>query len=126
MAEWIAWRLGQRKRALSEDGTSSPWASVALFPNPSARNPERRWISNALREEWNRAASQVGVKVKMYEGTKHSSATGWRSSGMDLEMIRRMLRHRDSRSTERYAKLADSALVEAFTRAGPRRTKRSE
>jgi integrase len=126
LAEWIAWRIEQRKLALSEDGTSSPWASVALFPNPSARNPERRWISNALREEWNRAASQVGVKVKMYEGTKHSSATGWRSSGMDLEMIRRMLRHRDSRSTERYAKLADSALVEAFTRARPRRTERSE
>ncbi len=58
----------------------------------------------------------------MYEGTKHSTATGWRSSGMDLEMIRRMLRHRDSRSTERYAKLADGALVEAFTRAQPRRT----
>jgi hypothetical protein len=45
---------------------------------------------------------------------------------MDLEMIRRMLRHRDSRSTERYAKLNDLALVEAFTRARPRRTERSE
>jgi hypothetical protein len=45
---------------------------------------------------------------------------------MDLEMIRRMLRHRDSRSTERYAELADGALVEAFTRARPRRTERSD
>jgi site-specific recombinase XerD len=62
----------------------------------------------------------------MYDGKKHSSATGWRSSGMDLEMIRRMLRHRDSRSTERYAKLNDLALVEAFSLAQPRRTERSE
>ena len=50
----------------------------------------------------------------MYEGTKHSSATSWRTSGMSLELVQRMLRHRDSRSTERYAKLADGALVEAF------------
>jgi hypothetical protein len=42
---------------------------------------------------------------------------------MDLEMIRRMLRHRDSRSTERYVKLNDGALVEAFSRAtAPNRT----
>jgi hypothetical protein len=33
---------------------------------------------------------------------------------MSLEMIQRMLRHRDSRSTERYAKLSDQALVVAF------------
>jgi hypothetical protein len=33
---------------------------------------------------------------------------------MPLELVRPMLRHRDTRSTERYAKLADSALVEAF------------
>ena len=52
----------------------------------------------------------------MYEGTKHSSATAWRSNGMPLELGRRMLRHRDARSTERYGKLADGALVEAFRR----------
>ena len=87
---------------------------MALFPNPTSRNAERRWIANALREEWNRAADEAGVKVRMYEGTKHSAATAWRTSGMSLEMIQRMLRHRDSRSTERYAKLSDQALVVAF------------
>jgi hypothetical protein len=51
---------------------------------------------------------------RMHEGTKHSSASRWHSSGMPLELVRRMLRHRDTRSTERYAKLADPALVEAF------------
>ena len=33
---------------------------------------------------------------------------------MPLELVRRMLRHRDARSTERNAKIADSALVETF------------
>jgi site-specific recombinase XerD len=61
----------------------------------------------------------VGVRVKLYEGTKHSSATAWRSGGMSLELVRRMLRHRDARSTELYSKLADGALVEAFSCARP-------
>jgi integrase len=125
LIEWIEWRLGQQRKALSShDGRSSWWAwagSKTLFPNPTSRNSERRWIANALRREWNRAAAEVGVVVGMYEGTKHSSATGWRTSGMSLEIIQRMLRHRDSRSTERYAKLADQALVEAFTRTRRRR-----
>ena len=49
-----------------------------------------------------------------HEGTKHSSATAWRSRGMSLKHVRRMLRQRDARSTERYGKLAHEALVEAF------------
>jgi hypothetical protein len=48
----------------------------------------------------------------MYEGTKHSSATAWLAQGSSLQMIQRMLRHADSRSTERYAKLGDLALVD--------------
>ncbi|MCP5060069.1 MAG: site-specific integrase [bacterium] len=87
---------------------------------------ERRWIANALRLEWNRAAEAVGVKVRMYEGTKHSSASRWHSSGMPLELVRRMLRHRDVRSTERYPKLADSALVEAFGAHHARRSDRRQ
>jgi len=114
---WITWRLEERARAAARpqsQGANVAWRSVALFPNPTSRNAERRWIANALREEWNRAADDAGVKVRMYEGTKHSAATAWRTSGMSLEMIQRMLRHRDSRSTERYAKLSDQALVVAF------------
>jgi hypothetical protein len=87
---------------------------IALFPNPTARNHERHWIANALREEWNQAAAMVGVRVRMYEGTMHSSATAWLAQGSSLQMIQRMLRHADSRSTERYAKLGDLALVDVI------------
>jgi integrase len=114
LADWIVWRLGQ---------TEGPFASRALFPHIHALegpNPEYRWTANKLREVWNTAAAAVGVRVKMYEGTKHSSATAWRSNGMSLEVVRRMLRHRDARSTERYGKLADGALVEAFKRSSKR------
>ena len=50
----------------------------------------------------------------MYEGTKHSSATAWLAQGSSLQMIQRMLRHADARSTERYAKLGDLALVDVI------------
>ena len=120
LEEWILWRLEERAKAAAnpkQKGIAVAWRSVALFPNPTSRNRERRWIANTLREDWNRAATEVGVEVRMYEGTKHSAATAWRTSGMSLEMIQRMLRHRDSRSTERYAKLSDQALVHAFGKA---------
>ena len=123
LRDWIEWRLKERRQALRLGGPAA-FASTTLFPNPTARNKDRRWIANALREEWNRAAKSVGVQVRMYEGTKHTSATAWRSSGMSLEMVRRMLRHRDARSTERYGKLADEALVEAFKQARPNRRQR--
>ncbi len=50
------------------------------------------------------------MRVRMYEGTKHSSATAWLAQGSSLQMIQRMLGHADARSTERYAKLGDLAL----------------
>ena len=105
LQRWIEWRLVRvsKEEMLRE--------RIPLFPNPTARNRERRWIANTLREEWNRAAEKVGVRVRMYEGTKHSSATAWLAQGSSLQMIQRMLRHADSRSTERYAKLGDLALV---------------
>ena len=87
---------------------------IALFPNPTARHPERRWIANALRDEWSQAAAKVGLRGRMYAGAKHSSARAWLAQGSSLQMIRRMLRHADSRSTERYGKLADLALVDVI------------
>lgn len=105
---WIRWRLEQK---------TGCWMSSALFPNPKARsphNPLKRWTHDALYCAWNKAAKAVGVKVSLYEGLKHSSATAWRSSGVQLETIQRMLRHADPRSTAIYSKLTDSGLIEAF------------
>jgi hypothetical protein len=64
----------------------------ALFVNPTARRPGKRWLSNPLREEWNRAAETVGVRVKMYEGTKHTSATEAVRGGRRMEEIQKAAR----------------------------------
>lgn len=50
----------------------------------------------------------------MYEGTKHSSASSALRSGTTLERVQRALAHADPRSTERYAKLDDQAVVGVF------------
>ena len=47
---------------------------------------------------------------------KHSTATELRRQGVPLDVIQKLCGHRDPRSTEVYAKLADQALVEAIRR----------
>jgi len=88
----------------------------ALFENPTGRTPGRRWLSNSLRLEWTRAARQIGVQVGAYEGTKHAFATSLVARGVPMERVRQILGHRDQRSTERYAKLADQGVVEVLRR----------
>lgn len=82
-----------------------------LFVNPTGRRDSKRWLSNPLREEWNRAALAVGVQVRMYEGTKHTTATEALRAGRRLEDIQAALGHRDRKSTERYARLAEVTPV---------------
>jgi hypothetical protein len=53
---------------------------------------------------------------RMYEGTKHTSATEALRGGRRLEEIQHALGHRDRRSTERYARLPDGARVEDLFR----------
>jgi len=107
---WIEWRV---RFAAAEERLRG---RVALFPNPSGRAKDRRWLSNSMREEWNRAAAKVGVRCRMYEGTKHTFATNLLEAGVSQEVIQAVLRHRDRRSTERYAKLSLAAAVRLLPR----------
>ncbi len=88
-----------------------------LFLNPTGRSARGRWLAGALRQQWDRAATRAGFHgVRMYEGTKHSTATALRRDGVPLDVIRAAAGHADARSTELYAKLADQAVVEALRR----------
>ena len=73
-----------------------------------------------MSEEWTRACDQVGVKVRLYEGTKHSFRTHLREEGVDLDAIKDVMGHADRRSTERYARLTERGVVHALRpRIGP-------
>ena len=106
LAKWIYWRIDQ---VGPQDRLKG---AIPLFINPTARNPEKRWLDNPLREEWNRATKRLGLVVKFYEGTKHATATDAIQRGVSLQTVQKALRHGDSRSTERYAKIADHAPLD--------------
>ena len=105
---WIERRMAE---VTAEERLRGP---VPLFPNPTGRSVDRRWTSNALREEWNRACDEVGVRVRMYEGTKHAFASDALRRNVPKEKLQKFLGHADARSTDRYAKLADGALVDVL------------
>jgi len=99
LATWIA---EYRRDAIGE---------APLFVNPTGRRSGGRWLGSALRQEWNRAARSLGIHARMYEGTKHSSASAAARRGVRLEVIQQALGHADPRSTARYARLAPIASV---------------
>ncbi|HBZ70703.1 MAG TPA: hypothetical protein DEP35_13605 [Deltaproteobacteria bacterium] len=90
---------------------------VPLFPLPyvgKGRRPAGPWNGTCLRREWHAACARVGVKATLYEGTKHSRATDLLRQKIDERTLQVLLGHRDSKSTRRYARLANQALVEAI------------
>ncbi len=89
---------------------------VALFWCPEARNPEKRWSDDPLRQEWNRACKCVGVRISLYEGTKHTTATALAEGGIEPLVLKALGGWKDSKSVERYArpKATRAAIVRAL------------
>jgi len=116
LAKWLEWRMARVK---PQDLLQGP---LPLFQNSTGRRDRKRWLSDALRHEWNRACKRVGVRAKMYEGCKHSTASAAVQAGESLYRVQQALGHSDSRSTERYAKLTDESAAEVF-HLSPRRPK---
>jgi len=110
LTAWIDWRLARLSPAEKLKGTGR------LFVNPGARDPEQRWGHDALTNLWGAACKRVGVSVGLYEGTKHATSTDLLRRGENLELVRKFLGHKDARSTERYAKLADRHVSDAMKR----------
>jgi len=72
----------------------------------------RRWSHWGLLEAWRTACDAAGVpRVKLYEGTKHTMATDVIRRGVPERALQTFLGHSDLRSTRRYARMADEALL---------------
>ena len=106
LAVWV--ERHHDKRSLLRGGT--------LFPNPGAYNVEKRWSASAMRRAWSAGCAEVGATVALYSGTKHSTAAHLLSRGAPERQIQKLLGHADIRSTRRYAKLQDTALVDLLKR----------
>jgi integrase len=111
VADWLERHVGKTERL---DGERP------LFVNPTGRVDSGRWLGNALREEWNRAAARAGFHgIRMYEGTKHSTMTAMAKNGVDPRMRQAAARHRSPASTAIYEVLEQSAVTEAMRRRKP-------
>ena len=85
-----------------------------LFVHP---NTGERWAPTAMSREWHEARERAGVPYcKLYEGARHSAATEWKRQGADDRVIQSILGHADKRSVERYARLADGAVLKVLRR----------
>jgi len=115
---WLNWRATDATAAARLRGE-------ALFPNPSAENPTKRWSISAFVREWGRACKAAGVAyVPIGQATRHSSLTAMARAGVSERIMRAHSRHRDSRSLDRYARLAAAppgALVRVLRPPRPSR-----
>jgi integrase len=82
-----------------------------LFVNPRTRS---RHAHKTLGEIWARAVRDAGLPhVPLYRDIKHSFAIDAIRRGVPEHLLRRFLGHASIISTRRYARLRDTALVEA-------------
>jgi integrase len=73
--------------------------------------PITQWMASAY---WRRAAKKAGVTVSCYEGTRHSLASQAINRGCPDGKISKMLGHKSSASTRRYAKLLTESLKDIW------------
>jgi len=94
-----------------------------LFVNPNTGGP---WTPTSMRRCWEKACEEVGIEgISIYEGCKHSFATDAVARGVQERHLQAFLGHADVRSTRRYARLADAALIDVLPAAGRRSRERN-
>lgn len=73
-----------------------------------------------IQKSWNRIRGRAGLSDVRLHDLRHSFASVAAASGMSLYMIGKMLGHKDSSTTEKYAHLVGDPLREAATQIGNR------
>lgn len=86
--------------------------SPFVFPG---KNGEQR---TDFKGPWKRIRKAAGLPDKFrFHGLRHHFASTLVSSGYDLLVVQKLLTHKDSRTTQRYAHLSPGALKEAATKS---------
>lgn len=81
-----------------------PW----LVPNPETRKPY-----TDIKQAWNTARKNAGLRDVRIHDLRHSAASFMINAGIDLYAVGRILGHADHQSTMRYAHLANNTLLAA-------------
>jgi integrase len=110
LAGWLESHVLPRRRVNDPDGS--------LFWNPDAQEGAW-WSETAPRRTWGTACSKVGVRVSLYEGTKHSTATHLKGLGADDRLLASIMGHTDIRSVEKYARVQGRTIKNALAKLDP-------
>ena len=80
--------------------------SPYLFVNPGARNPGQRYNDDALNRIWRNACAKYGVKIPLYNGTKHSTLDYYYNDlGVALTDLMDLTGHKRLECIQRYARM---------------------
>ena len=72
------------------------------------------YTSKNLNKIWHDAGKKVGIKIKMYNGTRHSLGSQLLDMGCDLSLVQDQLGHTKPEMTRRYAKRSPKSLADAL------------
>ncbi|MFQ5515825.1 MAG: tyrosine-type recombinase/integrase [Myxococcota bacterium] len=107
LREWVEQYVSPEGRLRGEPLFIVPWSGRGI-------RPRGRWSGTSLRRTWMEACARVGVKVSLYVGTKHTFATDAAARGVSERALQTFLGHADIRSTRRYVRMADGALLDVL------------
>lgn len=84
------------------------------------KDVKRHYSHNFLSKIYNKAIDKLGLKIELYEATKHSFGTQRINEGVPENLLREWFGHAKAEMTRRYAKLK---VVDAFRQIEERKTK---
>lgn len=85
-----------------------------LSPFVFVRADGKPYTSKNLNKIWHDACSKVGIKIKMYNGVRHSLGCQLLDMGYDLALVQDQLGHTKPEMTRRYAKRSPQGLADAL------------
>lgn len=85
-----------------------------LSPFVFVRYDGKPYTSKNLNQIWHKACNEVGIKIKMYNGVRHSLGCQLLDQGCDMDLVREQLGHTKTEMTRRYAKRSKQTLADAL------------
>ncbi len=87
-----------------------------LSPFFFVRKDGKPYTSKNLNEIWHKACEEAKIKIKMYNGFRHSLGCQLLDQGEDMDLVRQQLGHTKIEMTQRYAKRSISKLTDALNK----------
>jgi len=81
---------------------------------------------NTVQDYWRRATARAGIKISLYQGTKHSGGSQAINAGVDLKVIQEMMGHKDPRTTARYLEVCTERLKSYWERDYPQSSRKAK